>query len=164
MKQFLLLVSALLLSAGAIGQTREVQGTVTSAEDGLPIVQLAVQVKGMNLGTVTDARGRYRLSVPSQDAVLVFAYVGMETQEIVVGEQAVIDVVMQPANLELEQVVVTALGISRSKKALGYAVQEVSGQQLSQVRGNNFGASLGGRVAGGQIRTATGQLGGGRED
>jgi len=112
-------------------QTREITGTVTSGEDGAPIPGVSVIVKGTTLGTVTDMDGRYRLQVPVDAQNLVFSFVGMATQEIAIAGRNNISIVMQPQAIGVDEVVVTALGISREKKSLGYAVQDVKSDELA---------------------------------
>ena len=133
-------------------QDREIKGTVTSSDDGQPIPGVQVMVKGTTIGTVTDLDGNYTLSVPESAKTLIYRFVGMATQEIEIGSQTEIAVVLDPDVLNLEGVVVTALGISREKKSLGYSVQEVDGADLNQVRETNFVNSISGRVSGVHIR------------
>ena len=118
-------------------QDREISGTVISADDNLPIPGVQVLVEGTQLGTTTDLDGKYTIAVPPSATVLVYRFVGMASIEVEIGAQKVIDVSMEPDILDLEGVVVTALGISREKKALGYAVQDMSGEQLNEARENN---------------------------
>ena len=142
-------------------QTVQITGTVTSTEDGMPIPGVSVMVKGTTIGTSTDIDGKYSLGVPQSATTLVFSFVGIKTQEVVIAGRTVIDVVLEPETLALEEIVVTALGITREKKALGYAVQDVKGEELAKVRTSNIVSTLSGRVAGVQITSATGQMGGG---
>ncbi|MBL7970364.1 MAG: TonB-dependent receptor plug domain-containing protein, partial [Prolixibacteraceae bacterium] len=159
---------ALLLAFFAIGlqvllaQTKEISGTVTSADDGGSIPGVSVSVKGTTLGTITDMDGKFRLKIPQESKTLVFTFVGMKTQEVALGSQMVYDVKMNSDNIAVDEVVVTALGISREKKALGYAVQEVTGDEMIKSRGgvSNPINSLAGKVAGLQITGGSGNLGG----
>ncbi|MFY9150689.1 MAG: SusC/RagA family TonB-linked outer membrane protein [Prolixibacteraceae bacterium] len=152
---------ALLLAFFAIGlqvlmaQTKEISGTVTSADDGGAIPGVSVSVKGTTLGTITDMDGAYRLKVPQDAKVLVFSFVGMSTQEAVIGTQSKIDVKLTSDNIAVDEVVVTALGITREKKSLGYAVQEVSGEEINSKKSDNFVTSLSGRVSGIQVKNNT---------
>ena len=145
----------------AQAQTVRITGTVTSSEDGMPIPGLSVIVKGTTIGTSTDVNGKYELNAPADAQFLMFSFVGLKTQEVTIGGRQIIDVIMEPEMLQVEEVVVTALGITREKKALGYAVQDVKGDELAKVRTSNVVSSLTGRVAGVQISTASGQMGGG---
>jgi len=140
-------------------QTREITGTVTSGEDGAPIPGVSVIVKGTTLGTVTDMDGRYRLQVPVDAQNLVFSFVGMATQEIAIAGRNNISIVMQPQAIGVDEVVVTALGISREKKSLGYAVQDVKSDELVKAATPNVISSLAGKVAGVQITHSGGQIG-----
>ena len=86
---------------------------------------VSVAVKGTTVGTITEASGQYEIEVPQGSDNLVFSFVGLLTQEVSIGSNTVVDVVMEPDLMELDEVVVTALGISREKKALGYAVSHL---------------------------------------
>ena len=159
MKNFLTLIGILCLGLGSVfAQTVQVSGTITDAEDGGPLPGVSVQVKGTLQGTVTDANGRYSFSVPA-DATLQFSFVGMATQEIAVGGRQIIDVTMETGENVLDEVVVTALGLSRERKSLGYAVQEVKGDQLARSKDPNLLKSVAGKVAGVNISSTTGSLG-----
>lgn len=152
---------ALLFAFFAIGlqilvaQTKEITGTVTSVDDGGAIPGVSVSVKGTTLGTITDMDGVYRLKVPQDAKTLVFSFVGMSPQEIVIGAQTKINAQLKSNNIAVDEVVVTALGISRDKKSLGYSVQEVKGDDLNVVKSNDFTSALSGKVAGLQIKTNT---------
>lgn len=139
---------------GVFAQT-SVSGTVTDADNGGTIPGVNVQVKGTSIGTMTDMDGKYSLSVPQDATALVFSFVGMETQEVAFTGQSTVDVAMQASALKLDEVVVTALGVSREKKSLGYATQEVKGDELNQVVKDNFINSISGKVAGVQIKNNT---------
>jgi TonB-linked SusC/RagA family outer membrane protein len=157
MRKFtLFLAFTLFLGMQALqAQDREITGTVTSSDDGQPIPGVQVVVKATTLGTVTGLDGNYKLSVPESAKTLVFTFIGMASQEIEIGSQTTIDVVMEPDILNIEGVVVTALGISREKKSLGYATQEISGDDVNQVKGDNFINSMSGKVSGVQIKNNT---------
>lgn len=136
-------------------RTIRVKGIVTSAADGLVLPGVSVIEKGTSRGTVTDADGNYSIDVP-QNAVLVFSFVGFETQEVEVQGRNIINVVLAESVEELEEVVVTALGISREKKSLGYSVAEVAGEELTRVAQENILNSLAGKVAGVNISSTGG--------
>ncbi|GJM28882.1 MAG: SusC/RagA family TonB-linked outer membrane protein [Cyclobacteriaceae bacterium] len=133
-------------------QEKTVSGTVVSNEDntGLPAVNIIV--KGTTTGTTTDLDGNYKLTVPTDEAVLIFSSIGFENQEIIVGSQSVINLTLRADVTQLGEVVVTALGISREKAGLGYAVQQVDGDAVNTVKDGNFINSLSGKVAGVQIK------------
>jgi len=141
-------------------QQRLITGTVTSAEDGSPMVGVTVIVKGTTIGTITNEKGEYSLDVPSSAQTLVFSFVGMKTQEVAIGTSNAIDVVMKVEATAMDEVVVTALGITRQKKALGYSIQEVGTQDVERTKENNVINTLAGKVAGIQInRSASGAAG-----
>lgn len=105
-------------------------------------------VKGTQRGTTTDAGGKYKIDVPDGSAVLVFSFVGYLSQEVAVGNQSQINMSLKVDTKTLDEVVVTAFGIKREQKALGYASQKVSGEQLSAVGNTNIQNSLQGKAAG----------------
>ena len=134
---------------------RTISGKVTSSDDGAGIPGATILVKGTAVGAITDIDGKYTLNVPKDKDVILVSYVGMVTQEVKLGTDNIINIVLQPSVQELEGVVVTALGIPREKKSLGYATQEVKGDQLNITKTDNFVNSLSGRVAGVQVKTTT---------
>jgi TonB-linked SusC/RagA family outer membrane protein len=156
---FCLTAVFLLASGSAWAQERTVSGKVTSQEDGSGLPGVNVVVKGTTNGTVTDSNGSYSLPVPSGATTLVFSFIGLKSEEIEVGDRTTIDLQMAQDIQQLTEVVVTALNIPREKASLGYSTQAVSGENVSQVKQQNFVNSLSGKVAGVQIRTA-GQFGG----
>ncbi|MFP4093706.1 MAG: SusC/RagA family TonB-linked outer membrane protein [Cyclobacteriaceae bacterium] len=160
MRCFLLLLVQLFWLTPLLAQDRTVSGKVTSAEDGSSLPGVNVLVKGSSTGTVTDVDGNFRLSVPSDDATLVFSFIGLQTQEVEVGSRSTLDVQMQPEFSELSEVIVTAVGIQREKKALGYAVTEIEGENISQRSEPDIARALNGKVAGVQVQGAGGATGG----
>ena len=160
MKKIAIFLSMLLFMGSLVvnAQTRTVTGTVTSAEDEMPVPGVSVSVKGTTLGTVTNIDGEYELKVPENAKTLVFSFVGMKTQEVAI-EGTTINAALEQQSIGVDEVVVTALGVSREKKSLGSAVQGVEGDQLQQAGSPNVINSLAGKVAGVQINQAGGQLG-----
>lgn len=154
MRKFTLLALLLFMigSTGLYAQ-KTVQGTIKNSEDGKPVIGASIVVKGTQKGAISDVKGYYEIKVPNNDAILVYSFVGMQTVELKVGDRTKIDVSMTPATLEIEGAVVTALGISREKKSLGYATQEVSGEDINKVKNDNFVNSMSGKVSGVQIKT-----------
>ena len=154
MKKIALFLSILLYMGifVANAQTKEITGTVTSAEDGEPIPGVSISVMGTTLGTVTDMNGEYSLKVPEDAQNLVFSFVGMASQEIAIGGRNEINVVMQPQAIGVDEVVVTALGTTRAKKSLGYASQGVSSEEVTATNELNPISALSGKVAGLQIQ------------
>ncbi len=153
-KIYLLLAIFAIGLQAALGQTREITGTVTSAEDGSTLPGVSVSVKGTTLGTITDIDGKFLIKAPQNAQTLVFSFVGMQTKEVAVTGN-IMNVQLEAELVGINEVVVTALGISREKKSLGYAVQEVSGEELNNVKNDNFINSLSGRVSGIQIKNNT---------
>lgn len=148
---------AILFLAGiqmAQAQSRSISGKVTSAEDGMGVPGVSISVKGTTIGTVTDINGFFTMDVLPTHRTLVFQYVGMKTQEIEIGQSVDFNIVMEADVLLMEEVVVTALGISREKKSLGFAVQELDGDEVSRVKSVNFVNSLAGKSAGVDILQA----------
>lgn len=140
-------------------QTVQITGTVTSAEDGMPIPGASVQVKGTTIGVATDADGNYVLSVPQAATTLTYSFLGFKTQEVAIAGRTVINVALESDMVALDEVVVTALGISRERKSLGYAVQDVKGDELAMAKEVNIVNSLSGKVAGVQITNSSGAVG-----
>jgi TonB-linked SusC/RagA family outer membrane protein len=155
MKKILLVSFFVALVFSAWAQERKVSGKVTSSDDGSAIPGVNVLLKGTAAGSVTDATGVYTLSVPESGGTLVFSFIGLQSQEVEIGSRSVIDVIMTPDVTQLTEVIVTALGIEREEKSIGYSVQEVKGDEINAVQSDNFMNSLSGRVAGVQIKNNT---------
>jgi len=131
----ILLISFMLLSAlisESWAQDRTISGRVTSDEDGSGLPGVNVILKGTTTGTTTDIDGNYKLSVPQDGGTLTFSFIGLAPQEVAIGARSTIDIEMASDVKQLTEVVVTAIGIEREKKALGYAVSDVSGDALKQ--------------------------------
>ena len=157
----MMLVFALaVISGSAFAQSKTITGKVTGSQDGLGIPGVTIQIKGTTIGVITDLDGKYSINVSPSHRTLVFSYISMKTTEVAIGNQTTINVVMEPAVVQIDEVVVTALGISREKKALGYAVEEVNADELNQTRSGNLITSLSGKVAGVSITNASGNMGG----
>jgi TonB-dependent SusC/RagA subfamily outer membrane receptor len=133
-------------------QQKTITGTVTGAEDKQPVIGCTVQLKGTTTGITTDINGKYTLPIAQNATTLVFSYIGMKTQEIEISGRNVIYVVLESELLGLDEVVVTALGISREKKSLGYSVQQIGGEELNTARETNFVSSMSGKVSGVSIK------------
>lgn len=147
-----LLLSALLMTAWAGFAQRFVTGTITSKDEGvLPGVN--VLLKGSRTGVATDGTGAFKISVPDDNAVLVFSFIGYSVQEIPVGSRSAINVELLPDVKALQEVVVTAFGIEKEKKSLGYTVQEIKGSQITEARSNNVVNNLSGRIAGVRVQS-----------
>lgn len=160
MKKFLLVSFSLVLALQLWAQERTITGKVTSAEDGSALPGVNVVLKGTSTGTVTDAEGSYRLTgVPASGGTLVFSFIGLQTQEVSIGERSVVDVSMVADVTQLNEVVVTALGAQAEKRALGYSVSSVSGSLVAQKAESDIGRLLTGKIPGVNI-TSTGGVSG----
>ncbi len=149
------LITFMLATSATQAQQQTIQGTVVDAETN-PIPGVNVLVKGTTQGTITDLNGAYRIEVSDGNSVLVLSFVGYQTKEASVNGRSQIDVTLTADAAQLTEVVVTALGIEKEKKALGYAVQEVAGEGLQKAREPNVARSLTGRVAGLNVYNPTG--------
>src|SRR5690606_943704 len=127
-------------------QTITVSGTVTD-ESGNGFPGVAVMVKGTTKGTITDVNGRYTIEISEANPILVFSSVGYLTEEVAVESRSVIDIVLYPDIVSLSEVVVTALGIERETKRLGYSATAVDTEELTTNRTTNVMESLEGKVA-----------------
>lgn len=150
-----LLLSAITISAYA---QQKVTGTVTE-KSGLPIPGVSVTEKGTKNGSSTNGDGKFTISV-KPGAILTFTSIGLSTKEVAVGQSATLTVILQDDEKVLNEVVVTALGIKREKKSLGYAMQEVKGESLVEAREPNLVNALSGKVAGLQITRSSNGPGG----
>ena len=148
-QRFVLALAGLLMALGLNAQDITVKGTVKD-NTGEPVIGAGVVVKGTTRGTSTDIDGNYTLAC-APDAVLEFSFIGMETQNVAVGGRRNIDVTLQPDSEFLTESVVTALGITREKKTLGYAIQDVGGATLLDAHEANLANALTGKVAGVEI-------------
>lgn len=144
----------MVLYAGAYAQVQTISGRVSAAGDGNPVEGVSVRLAGSSNVVTTDAQGNYRLNVPNGSGTLVFSYLGMTQASEPINGRSVINVQLQEDNNELQEVVVTAFGIERDKKALGYSVQTIKGSDLTEAREVNVANSLKGKVAGVFVSTS----------
>lgn len=128
-------------------QAQKVSGNITSAKDGTTLPGVSVQVKGTNTGTTSDAEGKYSLAA-SSNSTLIFSYIGFKSKEVKVGNQTTINVALDEDAAALEEVVVTALGIKKEAKKLGYATSTISPAAITENRSPNFMNTLQGKIAG----------------
>jgi len=158
MKKRLLYLSVIFVMIGFTAYGQTVTGTVTSASDASALPGVSVLLKGSTIGTTTDSDGHFTIQVPEDDksATLVFSFIGFASQEILVGGKTTIDVPLETDMTQLGEVVVTALGISREKKALGYATATVTSDQITAAGNTNFASALYGKAPGVRISTAPG--------
>lgn len=148
-KQLLLLLFSLM---AVVGYARTVTGVVTSQSDQLPVIGATVMIDGTTTGTATDFDGKFTIDAKDTD-VLVFSYVGMNTEKVKVGSQSVINVVLKENSQVLDEVVVTAMGQTQEKKKLNFAVQSLDADDVTAGQSANFANSLQGKVAGLQVST-----------
>ena len=158
-RKLMLLLACLFVGIGLVtAQTQKVTGVVISEEDGQPVVGASVLVKGTTLGTITDVDGNFNLSnVPSSAKTLQISYIVMQTQEVAIKPN--LRVVLKADAQKLDEVVVTAMGISREKKALGYAVQDVKSDALTRAANTDLAGALQGKVSGIDITPSSGMPG-----
>ncbi|MEO6001361.1 MAG: SusC/RagA family TonB-linked outer membrane protein [Chitinophagaceae bacterium] len=150
------LVVILLSSAHSFAQSKEVSGKVTSSEFSTPIQGVNILIKGTNTGTTTDETGGYRIRVPNNDATLLFSSIGYANREMKVGSLSTVNMALSSQGKELNEVVVTALGISRNKKSLTYATQSVGSKEINENLQPNVVNALQGKVAGVTISSVGG--------
>ena len=153
MKKILFVLTCLMVSAAMMASIT-VTGTVISAEDGLPVIGASVLEKGTSNGTITDFDGMYELTV-ADNAVLVYSYVGLTSQELKVSG-SVMNVTLKGDAIAMEEVVVTAMGVVQEKKRLNFAVQNIGGDALTENKSANFVNSLQGKIAGVSVTNAGG--------
>ena len=152
----------LLLFAGlqvAFAQ-RTITGRVTKTTDNTPLAGVTVLVKGTTTGITTDINGRYSIPVPNNEAILQFSFIGLTQKEVTVGTQTTIDVALEEAVKQMNEVVVTALGIKRESKSLGYSATSVTTDELLTNKSANMMSSLEGKVAGLNITLPASGVGG----
>ncbi len=143
----LIFFSVCVLSMNAQAQ-QTITGRVTSSEDQAPLPGVNVLIKGTSNGTITDVDGNYRLTVPSANDVLVFSFVGFVTLEQSIDSRSIIDIVLPSDAKQLTEVVVTALGIKKDVKKVGFATQDLQGSEITKAREPNTVNSLSGKIAG----------------
>lgn len=151
------LVASLLVCLTSYAQDRLLKGRIL-AKDGASLPGASIVVKGSDRGTSANSTGDFSISAPA-NATLVVSFIGYKPQEIAVGNQTSFDISLEEDASILSEVIVTALGITREKKALGYSVQEVSGKQMTQARTTNFVNALSGKIAGVQVTGSNGAPG-----
>ena len=157
MKRLTLLFTCFIMSmAVAVAQNKQVSGKIFD-ENGDPVIGASVLAKGTSIGTATDINGAFSLSVPASINSLVVSYLGYRTIEVAAGTG--LKVTLSPEGRTLDEVVVTAMGITREKKALGYATQEVKAGELGMTGNTNLSGALQGKLVGVDLRTSSGMPG-----
>ena len=144
----------MLIASAAWAQSRSIKGTVFDADGKTPLVGATVIVKGSATGAITNIDGTYTIQVGGDKAVLMFQSLGFDQQEIAVGTRTTIDVTLKESAQKIDEVVVTALGLTRSEKSVGYAISKVSGDDLTKSISSNWVTGLNGKVAGMSMSSA----------
>lgn len=160
MKQNLLcfFLIGIMLIGSAYAQDRRITGRVTSAADGSPLVGVSVEVSGTRVGTQTDASGSYAINVPEGSQSLVFRYVGFDTRNIAIGSSNTINVVLQVADTEIDEVVIVGYSTTTREAFTGTA-KTVSGENIERKAASNISQALAGEVSGVSVINTTGQPG-----
>lgn len=153
----LVLTTSLMVVASAIAQERSVSGRVTSAEDGSSLPGVNVVIKGTTNGTVTDSDGNFKLSVPSSGGALLFSFIGLKSQEVLIGDRTVVDVSLSLDVTQLSEIVVTT-GYTEEKKFIGSA-GSLSGAMIERTPLGSLDQALQGRIAGVLVNSGSGQPG-----
>ena len=148
-----MLMTMLFLVLGTAFSQTKVNGTVVAEEDNQPIIGVSVLVVGTNIGTVTDANGKFSLTVPAGKSQLRFTYVGMETLEV--SARPNMRIVLRNGDTNLDEIVVTAMGISRQQKTLGYSAQTLDNNELTVGKVTDVTSALAGKVAGVQVNSTS---------
>ncbi|WP_143307567.1 SusC/RagA family TonB-linked outer membrane protein [Chitinophaga vietnamensis] len=161
MKRLFYLLPGILWLQQTIAQDVRVSGVVTSRSDAQRIPGAVIQVKGTSRGTQTDVDGKYSISAQANDTLQVSS-IGFQTALVAVGNSRALNISLENNESKLQEVVVTALGISREKKSLGYAVQELKSKDISEARETNLVNALSGKIAGVQVTNSQGNLGSSR--
>lgn len=139
-------------------QTSNITGVVVSADDGQPVIGASITVKGVKIGSITDMDGTFTISnVPAGAKTVVVSFIGMQSQELAI--KPTLKVILKADSKVLNEVVITALGITRDKKSLGYSIQEVKGDALTKTGELNLSSALSGKIAGVDITSAGGGIG-----
>jgi TonB-linked SusC/RagA family outer membrane protein len=160
MKKSRILIAFLLLSSVVMAQTRPLTGTVTDSKSGNGLASATISVKGENIKTVANPDGTFSLFIPTGNVSLEVTSVGYATKTILVGTKSSVSVALNQSSADMSEVVVTALGIKRERKALTYAAQTVGGDELRKAANSNFMDALSGKAAGIDIKTSNSGAGG----
>ena len=157
MKKIAIFLSMLLFMGNLVvnAQTKTITGEVVSSEDEMPIPGVSVAVKGTTLGTVTDIEGNFELKVPEDATELVVSFVGMKNQTVVLTGATSYTISMEPDLVGIDEVVVTAIGIERSAREVGYSMSKVDEEKLTMAKSPTLATGLQGKVAGLQISTTS---------
>jgi TonB-dependent starch-binding outer membrane protein SusC len=159
MKKFLLLCFSFAFTLNVWAQERVITGRVTSTEDGSSLPGVNVVVKGTTNGSVTDADGKYSLTIPSSGANLVFSFIGLKTSEVAIGERTIIDVQLGLDVTQLSEIVVTGTGVATEKRKLAIAVETITSEKMPAAPTASIDQALVGKIAGAQISSVSGSPG-----
>jgi len=160
MKRMLLFFCAMCIFSATFAQTRQITGKVTGT-DNQAVVSATIKIKASNVATITGADGTFSLKAPNGGLVLQVSSVGFASKEVAVSaSQAIVNVSLMEQSTDLNEVVVTALGIKREKKSLTYASQQLAGEEIRRAAGPNFMEALSGKVAGIDIKVSGSGVGG----
>jgi len=154
MRRVITLFLCLFVGVSWVSAQKKITGTVISAEDNQPVIGATVLVKGTQEGTVTDAEGTFSINLPSVEGKkLVVSYIGMATTEVDAKDKMI--VILQIDTKQIQEVVVTALGIKRDQRSLGYAAMQIKGNSVNEIKDANFVNSLSGKIAGVSIQASS---------
>ncbi|GAA4314733.1 SusC/RagA family TonB-linked outer membrane protein [Mucilaginibacter gynuensis] len=161
-KLLVALLLPLLFAQTLYAQSVKISGTVTAKTDGLPLPGVSISIKGSTSGTQTNVDGKFTLTAKPKDIINV-SYIGYKTQEIVISEtETTLQIVLDEQANSLNEVVVTALNISKEKKSLGYAVQGLKSKDISEAKETNIINALSGKIAGVNVTSSQGDMGSAR--
>lgn len=149
-----MLLAGLFLFVGAALAQKNISGTVVSADDGEPIIGASVKAVGATVGVQTDIDGKFSFTLPAGETKIVVSYVGMQTQTVAAASN--MKITLKRDNKQLDEVVVTAMGITRKQKSLGYSTQEIKADKLQTTRVTDVGNALAGKVSGARFYGASG--------
>ena len=156
-KRLTMLLAALLLSVGGVFAQTQVTGTVLSQEDGEPLAGAAVRIVGVKVGMLTDANGRFTMTLPEGKSLIMVSYLGYESQTVTAKNG--MRILLRSDSQVLQDVVVTAMGISRQSKTLGYSATQVESKKLTEGHLTDVSTALAGKVAGVQVSSTSGDPG-----
>jgi len=154
--RLLTVLLCLMYSFTVNAQDKTVTGTIVSNKDNLPLPGVSILIKGTSIGTVTNIDGVYKLELPQDATTLVYSYIGFKSVEMEIGDQSTLDITLEEDAQQLTEVVVTAFGVERESKALGYATQQIGSEDLAENRQANVLNGLAGKVAGVQLSPGAG--------
>ncbi|MEO8534092.1 MAG: carboxypeptidase-like regulatory domain-containing protein, partial [Flavobacterium sp.] len=159
MKKIFLIFMIVFTAQVSLAQVKNIKGVITDS-DGMPLPGASVAVQGNQKGATTDFDGLYTIEA-QKGQTLIFTYVGLETQSILVGDATTINVKLVPAaSNALNEVVVTSLGIKKTRKSLTYSAQELKGEELTRVKDANVINTIAGKIAGVAVTKSSGGTGG----